>query len=1019
MEFKVEKWDQIKELFQAALDVEPSVRREFLKQESSSVELSNAVEKLLLAHEEAGSLLQRDPACAEISYSATVQNCLTPGSLLVDRFQVLRFIASGGMGEVYEALDLELQTHIAIKTIRQEIADSQQALARFKREVHLAKQVTHPNVCRIFDLFRHRDFLLTGHDVIFVSMELLRGRTLAERIKEAGRMSTGEVLDILRQIVPALGAAHAAGILHRDLKPSNILLEPAQNGGIRAVITDFGLAWSQDSNSDAPLTRSGQLAFGTPEYMSPEQIEGRELTPASDLYSLGLVIYQMITGAKAFGGNTPLFSALRRLNESPPPPSKIVPKLGQKWDALVTHCLSPDPAQRFSSAQQLTETLDGNTKVRSRRLWGKHAATQSWFTRRWKFGASAIAASVVVAGAGMLFPHWRHKPAAATSLTIVLADFVNTTGEPIYDNTLNVALAAKLQQSPFLNLMSESKVHLALRYMRLPAHERLTQTVAREVCQRERGQAVLQGSIANSAKGHIVSLIALQCQSGESIAVKQFPVELRDSVLDALDQAADAIRPSLGESLDSIHKHDVSLGEATTNSLEALAAYSDGSSRWDEQGDASAQHYLRATEIDPNFAMAYARLGTIYGNMGDTQRSEDGLRKAFERRDRVTEWERFYIASHYYGFVTGEVDKEMSTYEEWAKIYPHDMAWTINLSVDYAFTGQYDKAIELQRRVIQETTGLAPSYVNLAQLYLAVDRPDEARSVLDQALQIHVQDINIQLDEYELAFYRNDVAAMGKLLAAASQQSGAADMLLAQQAATEDRQGRLSSGREFAARAADVVARDAEIRANWLAGEAVRQAEMGATGEARSLIAQALSIPKAARGRDVQVLAALASTQTHDLKRAQMLLGALAQAHPLDTLIQSYWVPVLHSRIAFSEGRFAEAVRALDGTEAYDLGIFTPGQCMDAAFARGQALLADRHGVAAEAAFRNVLAHRGLVLNCPTGALSQLGLARSLALSGDAAGSRTAYQDLFALWKDADKNFILLRQAQAEYRALR
>lgn len=1022
MEYTTEQWDQIKELFDAALAVEPSARHSFLRRECGSAELCQAVEDLLSAHEDAGNFLQSSDAFTEFSSAEPPRNRLEAGVLLVDRFRIQRFIARGGMGEVYEALDLELQTPVAIKTVRPEIAGSPPALARFKQEVQLARLVTHPNVCRVFDLFRHRDPSTPHNDVIFVSMELLRGQTLAARLKESGRMSDEEILEILRQIVPALAAAHTAGILHRDLKPSNIMLEPSREGAIRAVITDFGLARSLDANSEAMPTRSGQIAFGTPEFMSPEQIEGREITPASDIYSLGLVIYQMVTGTKAFGRDTPLYATLRRLKEAPPPPSRIVTEAGTRWDALLARCLAPDPTQRFRSAAQMMEALDGVPEVSS----GKHLETapdtiRSAARKHWR-PVTAILAVCIMLGAGFLyFLHWKHRQAAAANMTIVLADFVNTTGEPAFDNTLNVGLAAKLQQTPFLTLMPEPKIHLTLRYMGLSERERLTESIARQVCERGGGQAVLQGSIATNSRGYAVTLRAVQCHSGEVIAVKTIPVEFRDSILDALDQATEAIRPRLGESLESIMKYNVPLGEASTNSIEALTAFSQGTDVWNEKGEAAALPYFRrATEIDPNFAMAYARLGTVYGNMGETQQANEVLRQAFDRRDRVTEWERYYIVSHYYGFVTGEVDKEMQTYEEWAKAYPHDMAWTINLSVDYAFTAQYDKAIDLQRRAIGEIPGLSPSYGNLAQLYLAVERPDEARTVLDQAAQLHLEDVNIQLDEYELAFYRDDSATMNRLLASASRFPGVEDTLLSQQAATEDRAGRLSSGRDYAAKAAAVAqhAGQTETRANWIAGEAARQAELGNAEQARQLMDEALADPNAARGSDVEELAALAAAESGNVKRAQSLLTALTAAHPLDTLIQSYWAPLLRARIAYAEGKYAQAIHALDGTETYDLGIFTPGQCMDAAYLRGQALLADHQGTAAVAAFHSVLQHRGLVLNCPTSALAQLGLARALAAAGDNAGSRTAYQDLFALWKDADRDFALLKQAQNEYRAL-
>ena len=1024
MELRSSDWARIKTLFQSMLDMEPSARPAFLDHQEVPQELRGMLADLLHAHDEAGSFLDPRGLFAAGLNSVSLPGRIQVGTLLDNRFKVIRFCARGGMGEVYEAEDLELRTPVAIKAIRPEIADYPGMLSRFKREVHLAKQVTHPNVCRIFDIFRHHD--AAAGDVLFLSMELLNGQTLADRIRQGGKLPEAEVDTILRQVASALDAAHSAGILHRDLKPGNILLEAGKNGETRAVITDFGMAWSGNTGSATALTASGQLAFGTPESMSPEQIEGKELTPASDVYCLGLVAFQAITGVRAFDADSQLFSALRRLTELPPLPTRALPGLDPKWDRLLSRCLDRDPSRRFSSAGEFAAALAG-TEVpgpRPPRVGGSRqlAAAGRWLRNRTWLALSIGASIVMLAAFGAFTLRRLHpKQAAMGDLTIVLADFVNTTGEPSFDNTLNVALAAKLQQTPFLTLMPEQKIRLALRYIGLPAHERLTEEVARQVCEREAGQVVLQGFIANTPNGYNVGLRAVQCQTGQLIAVQQFPVEFRDSVLDALDRAAEALRPRLGESIESIRKYDVPLSEATTPSFEAVTAFAQGTQAWNERGEAAAlPFFLRATRIDPNFAMAYARLGTVYGNMGETQRANEAMQQAFDRRDRVTEWERFYIVSHYYGFVTGEVDKEMQTYEEWATAYPHDMAWTINLSVDYAFTGQYDKAIELQRRAIREIPGLSPSYGNLAQLFLATDKPDEARSVLDQARQLNLQDVNIQLDEYQLAFYSDDKTTMGRLLGAASQFPGVEDTLLAQQAATEDNAGRLAEGNGYAAKAANVAARTgaAETSANWLAGEALRQAEMGQIAAARRVVTQAMANPKAAQGSDVQLLVALASAYSGDVKRAQMLLRALTTAHPQDTLIQSYWAPILRARIDYAEGHNAQAVDALKGTDAYDLGIFTPGQCMDASYTRGQALLGDHQSIAAAASFRHVLEHRGLVLNCPTSALAQLGLARSLAQSGDSAASRTAYQDLFALWKDSDRSFGLLRQAQAEYREL-
>ncbi|SEF77764.1 Serine/threonine protein kinase [Bryocella elongata] len=1031
MEFKAEEWNRVKELFLAALVHEqPGDRIAWLRREEPSPSVREAVERLLDAHEEADILFRLDgaldhPSAAELGH-------LAAGTILAERFRVVRFLARGGMGEVYEALDLEFNAAVAIKTIRPEIADNPEALARFKREVHLARRVTHPNVCRIFDLFRHRN-ISGGGDVLFVSMELVHGNTLAAYLKERGLLEPAEALPLLRQILAGVDAAHQVGVLHRDLKPANILLELARDGSLRAAISDFGLAWNLNSSGDSLASGTGPMVIGTPEFMSPEQIEGRTLTPASDLYSLGLVIHRMITGVNVFAGDTPLLAALRRLHEVPPPPSLLVPELGHSWDDLVLRCLDPDPARRFSNALAVLSALPAPSPAATPQptavalvpavetviLVPAHRWS-AWFG--WK-SLTATAALLLLVGWGAIVLYRHHLRAhPVTGLTAVLADFVNTTGEPVFDRTMNIALSEKLQQTPFLNLMSDARIRLGLRYMGMPDTERLTQSVAGQVCRRMGAQAVLQGSIASTASGYTVILRALPCAAGDAFAVRQAQVTQRSQVVQALNQVADAIRPALGESAASIHKYDVPAWEATTPSLDALMAFSDGHRAWNTSGEAAALPYFEhAIALDPNFAMAYARLGTVYGNMGETQRSHDAIRKAYDLRDRVTERERFYIVSHFYAFVTGEIDREMATYEEWARAYPVDMAWTINLSVDYAMTGQFDKAIELQQKAIRDAPGNAPSYGDLAQLYLAVDRPDEALAVLDEAKQLHLQDANTRLIQYSLLFYRGDAPAMRQLVASAEQEAGIGDMLLAQQAATEDRMGDLNAGRDFALRAAALAQQQGnpEVSANWIAGEALRQAELGNTHVARELAARALATPKAAAGSDVQVLVAFTDAQTGETHQAEALLASLAHDHPLDSLVQSYWIPVIRARLALTEGHPEQTLQLLEPARHYDMGIFSPGQCMDAAYLRALALLDQHRGNAAAAEFGNILAHRGFVLNCPTSALATLGLARALSQSGDMSSSRAAYQDLFALWKDADPRAPLAASAQAEYRALR
>jgi eukaryotic-like serine/threonine-protein kinase len=1016
------EWGSIKRLFQAALELEPAQRLGFLARECSSSALRDEVERLLLAHEDAGSFLKGNILSAANAFPQREPCCFAPGQIFLDRFRVVRFLARGGMGEVYEAEDLELGTRVAIKTIRPEIAGHPEMLFRFRREVHLAQQVTHPNACRIFDLFRHRS---TEGDVVFVSMELLSGKTLADHLRETGRMSSAEFLPVLRQIASALDAAHSVGIVHRDLKPANILLEPGREGSIRAVVTDFGLAWSLDGAAEAPLTRSSQPAFGTLEYMSPEQIEGKELTPASDLYALGLVIYQAVTGARAFGSDTPVFSALRRLTEPSPLPSQTVAGLDPLWDRLVSGCLERDPVRRFQSVQQVTATLDGDTAVlplSSTSVEGRDWVIRpSWVGRYWKPAVGVLAGCITLTTVGLLFWRWHHRPTPASQVTIVLADFINTTGEPIFDSALNPALQAKLQQSPFLNLMPDAKVRLALRYMGLPMQERLTQAVARQVCLREDGQVILQGTIAPESKGYDLSLKAFDCHSGKEIASREFPAQVRGSALTALDQAADAIRRDLGESVESLHRYDVPVEDASTSSLEALTAYSQGLRLSDEQGEIAAEPYFRhATEVDPGFAIAQARLSAIDWDLGETGQAAVAATKAYEDRDHTSEWERFFILSSYYAFATGELDKEMQTYEEWSKVYPDDTVWPTGLSIDNGYYGRFDKAVEMAQRQIRNTPETAAAYGNLALLYLAEERPDEARATLDQAAKTHLYEMNIAFDQYWLAFYENDEAGMNKVLGSATAYPGLQEIMLSWESETEAYHGRLRSAQEFLQRASNMAVHngESESAAVWHAEGALWEAEFGQTKAAHADATQVFKDVAQNQSKNIQTIDALALATAGDTQLAQTLTIAIERAHPLDTLVNQYWIPVIRARIAIEQNKPAVAVKLLDSAVPYDTALFDTLPCMYSVYMRGQAYLIMHEGVEAAAEFRRVLAHRGLVLVCPTDPLSQLGLARALAMVHDTEGSRQAYRELLTLWKDADPEADLPRRAAMEYHAL-
>jgi len=1022
MELSAQEWERAKELFQAALDLPAAVRMDFLNQSCDQPALRSAVLELLHAHLEAGSFLAGIPHPVQpLADSPVPSQTFVPSCLLSERFRVLRLISRGGMGAVYEAEDTELGARVALKTIRDEVITHPEMLQRFKREVALAKQVTHPNVCRIFDLFRHHAPSENSASVVFVSMELLEGETLSERLERTGRFTCEAALPIVLQIAAGLQAVHSAGILHRDLKPGNIMMVPSSGDGLRAVLTDFGLAGTTSHNPSSPLTLSAPFAFGTPAYMSPEQLRGHQLTQASDIYALGLVLYQMVTGLRPFDAPTPLAAGLKRLSESPVPPRKLVPEVEPRWEAVILKCLELDPDRRYRSVSELELALRGE----------ENPSPSTYLARFKSFVRSlapvsagsklAVVASLVVA-LGLPAYFFLHRPSEVFKEhdTIVLADFANTTGESVYNDSLRQALKDKLEQSPFLHLMSDSKISQGLRYMGLSSKDRLSLDVARKVCQRERGRAVLSGAILSDGGDYLLELRVTSCQTGSLLAgVSQRVVALKgESVLLALDQAADSIRRKLGESPGSLEKFGVPIDDATSPSLEALVEYTKGDQAKNELGGAAAlPFYQRAVKLDPNFAMAYAFMGTIYGNMGENQKASESLKRSFELRDRVSEWEKFYISSHYYAFVTGEIDKEKETYLRWEEIYPRNMAAPINLGIDYAFTGEYEKAAVEEQKAIRGTPEVPVSYACLAQDYLAMEKPDDAQATLNLAASRHVDDLQLRTDAYQLAFFRGDPRAMDREVHKAKGQSGVEDALLSLQSDSEYYFGSMRSAQDLASQATSSALRAgfSETAAAWNARSALWEAHFGNRDRAIRTSEKALAL---APGRDVQVLAALALAKVGKREQAKNVFKTLKQRYPLDTLMNNYWLPVIQAQFHLSEGRPSSALESLSRTSPYEFGTLTPVQCSVSVYLRGQAYLNMGQGKLAEFEFQRLLAHRGVVLNCPLASLAQLGLARALALNRDAASARIAYQNLLARWKDADPDLIPLGQASHEYRLL-